>query len=281
MALRYPAAIGSPLPSRPGIGLTMLVGGEGFATTAAFDEALVDLWERLVTIPPFEWLDDPRGNCCVFSWYDPGDRLPFAVTRAADGTLRADPDRVLAVLGDTELAEPSGSDPLAALTDLPWPNNGATPYATTLLVVLVDGGHLDGRGEWLGVERTDVPYHVIVSAGDSDGPAVAIALGRLAGLADETGVSADVPAFARRRAGLNALPDTLQARIADGSAADPWLPWRVAASFTLESIDLDGEGYSRPTGATLMSVPRTGPIDPELVARGFGTTGTWGFGNWS
>src|SRR5215510_14420424 len=35
MAVLHPAAIGSPVPSRPDIGLTVLVGAEGFATAAA------------------------------------------------------------------------------------------------------------------------------------------------------------------------------------------------------------------------------------------------------
>jgi hypothetical protein len=280
MVVLYPAAIGSPVPGRPGLGLTVLAGAEGFGSATAFEEALVDLWERLVAIPPFESLDEPAGNCSVYPWHDPADSVPFRVSRDADGALAADPDRLLAVLGGIELAEPSGGDPLAALTDLPWPNDAATAYATTLLVVLVDGGHLAGRGEWLGSTRLDVPYHLVVSTGDGDAAAVAVALGRIAGLADESGATADVPAFARRRSALNALSGSLQQKIDEGTAADPWLPWRAAASFAPASVDVDGVGYHRPE-PTLMGAPRTGTIDEELVARAFGATGTWAFGSWS
>jgi hypothetical protein len=273
MTVLYPAALGSPLPTRPGIGLTLLIGGEGFASSPAFDEAVADLWDRLVIIPGLESLAEPSGACCVYTYYAGDRKNPFGVTRTADGLLETDPDKVLAVLGGLELAEPEGAAPLAVLTDLPWPNEGATPYGTSVLVVLVAADHLAGRGEWLGTERLDVPYHVVVSAGTDDAATVAIALGRMAGLADETGTSADVPAFARRRSGLNAVAQAYLDAVADEAAPDPWLPWRDSPSFTPEPLTVDGEPYQRASGPTLMSVPRTGPVNPESAARGYGPTG--------
>jgi hypothetical protein len=275
MTVLYPAALGSPLPSRPGIGLTLLIGAEGFASSPAFEEAVADLWDRLVVIPGLESLAEPSGACCVYTYYAGDGKNPFGVTSIAGGLLEADPDLVLSVLGGLELAEPEGAAPLAVLTDLPWPNEGATPYASSVLVILVAAGHLTGRGEWLGTERLDVPYYVAVSAGPDDAVPVAIALGRMAGLADETGTSADVPAFARRRSGLNAVAQAYLDAVSDAEAPDPWLPWRGAPSFKPKSLTVDGvkDAYQRSAGPTLMAVPRTGDIDAEALARGYGPTG--------
>jgi hypothetical protein len=276
----YPAALGSPLPSRPGLGLTLMLLAEGFGDDIAFQEAAADLWERLVVIPPLEALDDPNGNCTVYLYRDGDDPAPYGVAPAADGALAADPDALLAALGDLQLAEPTGAAPLSVLTDLPWPNDGASTYATSLVIVLVDAGLHTERGEWLGVDRLDVPYHVIVSAGDQDAVPVAIALGRMAGLADETGTLADTPAFSRRRVGINLIPRSLQDRIDAGTAADPWLPWRGSPAFAPQDVTLDGQPYLRPGGPTLLAVPRRGAIPADMVARGYGLTGAAAFGGW-
>ena len=158
----FPVALGSPLPSRPGIGLTLLIGGEGFASSPAFDEAVADLWDRLVVIPGLESLAEPSGACCVYTYYTGDGKNPFGVTSIADGLLEADPGLVLSVLGGLQLAEP-----------------------------------------------------------------------------------------------------------------DPWLPWRGSPTFDPTSLTVDGvkDAYQRSADATLMSVPRTGQIDPKALARGYGPTG--------
>jgi len=281
MTLLYPVALGSPLPSRPGLGLTMIIVAEGYGDVSDFEEAVADLWQRLVQISPLEALDEPAGNCCVYTFHDPTDRTPTGVTTQPDGALGADPEALLAVLTDLQLAELTGADPVAPLTGLPWPSDGANRYATSLLVVLVDPGLHTGRGEYLGLDHPDLPYHLVVSAGPDDATAVAIALGRMAGLSDETGELAGVPPFARRRNGLNVITESLQELIDAGTAADPWLPFRGAAAFAPQRILLDGDAYLRPGGPTLLAAPRVGAIPAELLARGFGLTGVLAFGGWA
>jgi len=278
----FPTALGSPIPVRPGLGLTIIVVAEGWSDGRAFQEALMDLWEQLTDIPPLDRLDTEAGNCSVYAVFDPDDTTPLGIVVDIAGQMTSDPDDVLAFLGNLSLVELGGSGTIDnALTELPWPNAGATAYATTLLVALVNPSRAAGRGEWLGEQRFTVPYHVMVNADTAGVATVAKALGRLVGLGDEHAVDHEVPVFARGRPAANIVSTDYEALAVDGAVWDPQAPFRESPKFERRPVEADGLSYLAMEEHSLMELPPTGEPGPEVTASGFGPSGRRMLAPWS
>lgn len=259
MATLFPTGLGSPDISDPRVGLTLLFLAEGYDTTTAgrgaFELDVYRLWDDLIQIAPFHCLSAPAGNTTLYTWQHPTERSPFNVTGASGGGLTVDPERLLDVLRDLALVDLRTGEPIPALEQLPWPNVNGNAYAGALLVVLARSSGQASHGEWLGLDRDDVPYHLVVNPGEQAASVVAKGLGRIMGLAGERGRE---PAWSVMRRGVNVLHATLDDAMTAGDTTiwDPWLPFRQKHG-SLKVIELKQPNSNLRVidGLSLMGVP--------------------------